>query len=341
MKVWGVRNFYSHLECVGEEGSSFSPAYFALVVTSALFATGGLLANNVIVVIGSMCVAPFLGPSRAVSVGAVYKKWSTVGKGLAKQILGLLAIGSTVSFFATVVFSLLLPEIVVTPEIMARTLPTLTDVHLAMFIATISGVVGSFALIGSLKLVSEPYQERPRARAIHYPRLFDATIGVEIAVSLIPPASVVGIGLAFARFDILFHSIGLLLVNVWGLNIGSIVVLSLWGVEPDSLELEKKIRKITEETINGVVKADEIIIGTVLHSRAKADVYVRLYAFGTYDCEAQLPAQISRRLENETGLANNVRIVVYPVHICASKMESTKTILQVQSPNCVPARAPK
>lgn len=330
MKVWGVRNFYSHLERVSEEGSKFSPGYFALVATSALLATGGLLANSVVVIIGSMCLAPFLGPSRAVSVGAVYKKWNTVVKGLIKQILGLLAIGSTLAFFVTVAFSHLLPEIVVTPEIMTRTLPTLGDVHLAMFIATVSGVVGSFALVGSLKHISEPYQERPRAHLIHYPRLFDATIGVEIAISLIPPASVVGIGLAFGRFDILLHSLGLLLVNVWGLNVGSIIVLYLWGVEPNPLELEKKIRKIAEKNINDVVKADEMIIGIVLHSYERADVYVRLYAFGIRDCEEQLPARISRKIEKETGVSNIVRIIFYPVRMHTSQLESTKSTMEVQ-----------
>lgn len=330
MKVWGVRNFYSHLERVSEEGSRFSLGYFALVVMSALLATGGLLANSVVVIIGSMCVAPFLGPSRAVSVGAVYKKWNTVGKGLIKQILGLLAIGSTLAFFVTVAFSHLLPEIIVTPEIMTRTLPTLTDLYLGMFIATVSGVIGSFALVGSLKQISEPYQERPRARAIHYPRLFDATIGVEIAISLIPPASVVGIGLAFGRFDMLLHSLGLLLVNVWGLNVGSIIVLSLWGVEPSPLELEKRIRKIVEKTIKDVVKVDEIIIGIVLHSCERADVYVRLYAFGIQDHEERLLARISGKIEKETGVSNIVRIIFYPVRMHTSQLESTKSTMQVQ-----------
>ncbi len=224
----------------------------------------------------------------------------------------------------------MLPEIVVTPEIMTRTLPTLGDVHLAMFIATVSGVVGSFALVGSLKQISEPYQERPRARLIHYPRLFDATIGVEIAISLIPPASVVGIGLAFGRFDILLRSLGLLLVNVWGLNVGSTIVLSLWGVEPNPLELERKIKKIAEKTINEVVKADEIIIGIVLHSYVRADVYVRLYAFGIQDLEERLPARISGKIEKETGVSNIVRIIFYPVRMHTSQLESTNSTMEVQ-----------
>lgn len=329
MKVWGVRNFYSHLERVSEEGSRFSLGYFVLVATSALFATGGLLADNPVVVIGAMCVAPFLGPSRAVSVGVAYRKWGTVGKGLIKQILGLLAIGSTTSFLSAVALYNLLPEIVVTPEIMARTLSTITDVHLATLIAVVSGVVGSFALVGSLKHVSKRYQERPRARIINYPRLFDATIGVEIAISLIPPASVLGIGIAFGRFELLLHSIGLLLINVWGLNVGSIIVLSLWGIEPSPLELEKKIRKITEETIKDVVKADEIVTGIVLHSYERADIYVRLYTSETPDQEERLPEEISGRIE-EAGVSNNVRIIVYPVQMHTSKLESRRNIIEAQ-----------
>jgi len=135
---------------------------------------------------------------------------------------------------------------------------------------------------------------------------------------LIPPASVVGIGLAFGRFDILFHSLGLLLVNVWGLNVGSIIVLSLWGIEPSPLELEKKIRKITESTINNAVKADEIRSGIVLHSYEKADVYVRLYAFGIQDHEERLLAGISEEIKRKTGVSNNVRVTVYPVRMFTS-----------------------
>ena len=265
-----------------------------------------------------MCVAPFLGPSRAVCLGAVYRKWKVVGKGLAKQILGLLAIGSTLAFLVTGAFFRLAPEIIITPEIMIRTFPTLKDIYLASLISFASGLASSFALVGSLELISESYQERPRARRIHYPRLFDVTLGVEIAISLIPPASVVGIGLAFGRFDIFLHSLALLMINVWGLNAGSIVVLSLWGVEPTALELEMKVRKTIEKTISAVAKVDSIRSGIILHSYDKADVYIRLYTRGNPDYEEPLPARVSKEIKEETGVSSNVRIIVYPVHIHTS-----------------------
>ena len=312
MKVWGVRNFYSHLERVSEEGSEFSMGYFALVATSALLATGGLLANSVVVIIGSMCIAPFLGASRAVSVGAVYKKWNTVGKGLLKQILGLLAIGSTLAFLVTLAFSHFLPDIIVTPEIMARTLPTLKDVYLAMFIATSSGIAASLALVVTPRIVSEPWQE-----------LLDAMIGVEISISLIPPASILGIGLALGLVDVSIHSFYLLLINIVGLNfIGSMSVLYLWRIEPKLLHIEKGIREITERVINKVVKTDSVLTEVVLHSYDKADVHVNLFchAFEIHEHEdlAELAKKVSREIKKETGVSNNVKIIVTPIHVYTS-----------------------
>jgi len=314
--IWNVRNFYSNLERVCEEGSRFSRGYFVLVVASSLLATAGLLANSAPVIIGAMCAAPFLGPSRAVCVGWVYKKWNTVIKGLIKQLLGLLAIGSTIAFLVTLAFLHLIPEIVVTPETVARTIPTSRDVCLAMFIAVSSGVVASFVLVARRKMVSESDQQLP---AVDYAVLFDVTIGVEIAISLIPPAAVVGMGLAFGQFDIFHHSLGLLLVNVWGLNIGGMIVLYLWGVEPKPLELEKKIRGTIEKTINDTIKAYEIKSEVTLHSYKKADVNVGVSAFETPDdvCRS-LAKTVSREIKKETGISNNVKIIATPVSMYTS-----------------------
>lgn len=309
MNIWGVRDFYSNLERRSEEGSEFSLGYFALVVASTLLATGGLLANIGAVIIGSMCVSPFLGPSRAVCVGGVYKQWKTVGRELIKQLLGLLAIGSTIAFLVTVAFLHLAPEITVTPEIMARTLPTLRDVYLAMFIAISSGVAASLALVANPRIVSEPLRE-----------LLNVMVGTEIAISLIPPASVVGIGLAFGHFDTFLHSLGLLMLNVFGLDIiGSMPVLYLWGVGSKPLQLEKKIKKIVEKTVKGIVKVDEISAEVILHSFERADVHIRLHAFETHKHTEQLLAKrISEQIKKETGVSNNVRMIVIPVSMYTS-----------------------
>jgi hypothetical protein len=185
-----------------------------------------------------------------------------------------------------------------------------------MFISVSSGVVASFVLIARRKMVSDSDQQRP---LVNYAILLDVTIGVEIAISLIPPACVVGMGLAFGRFDIFHHSLGLLLVNVWGLNIGGMIVLYFWGIKPKPLQLEKKIRRIIKKTINDVVRTYEISSEVILHSYKKADVNVGLRAFETpHRVYESLAKTVSKEIEKETGVSNNVKIIATPVNVYTS-----------------------
>lgn len=308
MAVWGVRNFYAAMENLCEEESEFSFGYFALVFVAALLATGGLLVNSIPVIIGSMCIAPFLGPSRAVCIGGVFQKWKTVGKGLVKQIVGLLAIGSTLGFFVTMAFQQFAPGITVTTEIIARTFPTLSSLYLAGFVAIASGVAASLALVAKPKIVSLPMQQ-----------LLDVMIGVEIAISLIPPAAVVGIGFAFNQPEVSFQALGLLVINVVCLDFIAMLALYLRGVDLKLLQLEKKIGETTEKILNEVVKAEEISTEVTLQSHKKADVLVRIEASeGQCDAPQLLAERISAEISKETGISNKVKIMTIPVCVYTS-----------------------
>jgi uncharacterized hydrophobic protein (TIGR00271 family) len=308
MKVHSVRNFYSTLENLGEEGSEFAVGYFALVVVATLIATAGLLANSIPVIVGSMCIAPFLGPSRAVCIGSVYKKWNTAVKGLIKQTLGLLAIGSPVAFFVTLTFLHLAPGITVTPTIIARTFPTIQSIYLSSFVALASGVAASLALTASPRIVSAPWQQ-----------LLDVMIGSEIAVSLIPPAAVVGIGLAFGSANISLQSLLLLMINVIGLDIVAVPVLYFAGVELKPLQIEKKIREATANAVSATVNADQVLTDIVLHGYKKADVLVHVQVLEGHLGPVQLLAQaISESIEKETGMSIRVKTIVTPVGVYPS-----------------------
>ena len=309
MRVCCVQNFYLTLERLSEEGAEFTFGYFGLVVVSALLATGGLLANSIPVIVGSMCVAPFLSPSRAVCIGGIFRKWKTVGRGLAKQLIGLLAIGSTLAFFVTLAFLRMAPEVTVTPTIIARTFPTLTSVYLASFVALASGAAASLALIASPRIISESWQQ-----------LLDVMIGAEIAVSLIPPAVVVGIGLAFGRPDIAIQSLTLLFINVVCLDvISSMPVLYFRGVRLEPLRIEKKIRDAAEKTVKDFVEEDEIFTEIILHSDEKTDVFVRIQTTRiNNDVVPSLARRISEEIKKETGFSNNVKVMIVPVSIYSS-----------------------
>jgi uncharacterized hydrophobic protein (TIGR00271 family) len=308
MPVWGVKNFYVALENICEEGSEFTFGYFSLVVVAALLATGGLLVNSIPVIIGSMCIAPFLGPSRAVCIGGLFHKWKTAAKGLVKQIVGLLLIGSTLGYLITMSFQQFAPSITVTTTIIARTFPTLTSLYLSSFVAIASGVAASLALVAKPKLVSLPIQQ-----------LIDVMVGAEIAVSLIPPAAVVGIGFALNQPQISYQALGLLAINVVCLDFIALLALHVRGIGIKPLQLEKKIRAITEKTINDVIKAEEISTDVTLHGKKKVDVFVRLEApEGQCDSSQLLVERISAEISKETGIPNKVKIMIIPICVFSS-----------------------
>jgi len=309
MRVYGVGNFYLHLEHLSEEGAKFTSGYFGLVIVSALLATGGLLANSIPVIIGSMCIAPLMGPSRAVSIGVIYKKWNTVGGGLAKQLIGMLVIGSPLAFFVTLAFLRIAPEITVNPAVIERTFPTLTSVYLASFIALASGAAASFALIASPRIVSESRQQ-----------LLEVIIGAEIAISLIPAAAVVGIGLAFGRPDMAVQALALLFINLVCLDfITSIPVLYFGGVKFEHLQIEKKIRDATEKTVNDIAENVETITEVIFQSDKKTNVVVQVQIAGLRSDRVPLFAKnISESIKKETGLSNSVKVTIVPTSTYSS-----------------------
>jgi hypothetical protein len=67
--IWGVRDYYTLLEQMASEGAEITFGYVLMILAAALLATAGLLLNSPAAIIGAMCVAPFLGPSRAVCSG--------------------------------------------------------------------------------------------------------------------------------------------------------------------------------------------------------------------------------------------------------------------------------
>ena len=108
---------------------------------------GGLLLNSPAVVIGSMCVAPFLGPSRAVCIGAVFRDGKTVLGGLVKQLLGLFVVGAGLAFVTTVLLRSRVPGVEITPEILVRAMRTAPEAVLSVLIAVTAGAAASLALV--------------------------------------------------------------------------------------------------------------------------------------------------------------------------------------------------
>ena len=101
--VWAVRDYHTTLEKRAIAGAEVTPGYFYMVIAATVMATAGLLLDSAAAVIGAMCVAPFMGPSRAVCIGVLFRNWRVFLGGFAKQLVGLLLIGVSVAALITAI----------------------------------------------------------------------------------------------------------------------------------------------------------------------------------------------------------------------------------------------
>ena len=155
------------------EGREWRPFLFrfgTLIVLSTTIAALGLIGNSAAVVIGAMLVAPLMTPILAVAAALVH--------GQARRLVVSFAvlIGGTLAAIGTGwVVSSVAPGTVtateLTPELLARTVPSLLDLGVAIA----AGLAGGYVLT--------------------HPRAGSSLPGVAIAVALVPPLATVGISL--------------------------------------------------------------------------------------------------------------------------------------------------
>jgi len=189
-----------------------TPTYVVLTVVSAVIATAGMLLDSPATVVGSMVIAPLIGPSMAASVGTVMNDRGLFDRGLKLQVLGVLvAIGSATLFALAVRYLFLVPpgiDILELSEVSERATPNV----LVLAIALGAGVAGILSLITGVST---------------------ALVGVMIAVALIPPAAAVGLGIAFGVPRLAIGASVLVTVNVLSINLASLLALWFEGYRPE------------------------------------------------------------------------------------------------------------
>ena len=304
--VWGVRNYHTTLEKRARAGAEMTGGYVAMVIAAAGMATAGLLLDSAAAVIGSMCVAPFMAPSRAVCIGALFGDWRVFAGGLAKQLVGLLVLGTGVAIVITTVLNYSVDGIGITDEILLRAMPTTRDVVLSAIIAVSAGAAASLALVAQPHIVETPWGQ-----------VIDAIIGVEIAISLVPPAAVIGIGLALGTPEHSLNAFLLMLLNVVGLDfVGSLSILAMRGVRRAHLDLEKAVREtvaVTLDVVPGFISVGSTVDVTLLSER-EAKIYVVLRREFGGDVPATLAATIAADVAERTACRRcDVSVEVVPM----------------------------
>lgn len=190
------------IEAEVAEGARISSGYFALLFCSCGIAALGLLQSSAAVVIGAMLISPLMGPIMGMGLAV-----ARLDARAFERAAVALALGAAVSVAASALIVWASPLKDVTPEILARTRPTLLDLVVAM----LSGVVGAYVLI----------TKRPGVVA-----------GVAIATALMPPLAVVGYGLATGTWGTAGGASLLFLTNVVAILGAVVAVARRYGFNP-------------------------------------------------------------------------------------------------------------
>jgi uncharacterized hydrophobic protein (TIGR00271 family) len=302
--IWGVRDYYLLLEQMAKEGATFTFGYVLMILAATLLATAGLLLDNSTVIIGAMCVAPFLTPSRSVCIGALYRDRRILLGGLLKQLVGLLVVGTVVAYVITIVRKTNVPGVRITNEIMLRSMPTTLDFVLTVMVAIGAGAAASLALTADPRIVAKPWGQ-----------VIDAMIGVEVAISLLPPACFIGIGLALGRPDLSRNAFWLLAVNVVGLDFfGSTLMLLLRGVRSRYLVLENAVRRVVEDAVAANVDClqAKTTVSVVLLSDVTADIQARVRSTTNSPLPESLPQTIASQVTAQTGCRSRITLEKIP-----------------------------
>ncbi|MFO8028419.1 MAG: TIGR00341 family protein [Cyclonatronaceae bacterium] len=178
-------------------------SYLVLMVISTVLATLGLFADSAPVVIGAMILAPLMAPIISLSMASLRQDRRLVLNSAYTILAGL-----GLSFAFAVAITWITPIHTPNSEILARTSPNLLDLG----IAVVSGIAGAYA----------------HARE----EIAKTLAGVAIAVALVPPLAVAGIGLGWMDWSI-FSGAGLLLVtNLAGMVLAGSLTFIVLGFSP-------------------------------------------------------------------------------------------------------------
>ena len=200
------------LEARAAELAAALPTYVVMTVVSAVIATAGLLLDSPATVVGSMVIAPLIGPAMAAAVGSVVDDAELFRRGIGLQVFGVvLAIVSATGFAAFVQTANLVPP-GLDPLALSEVEERLSPSVLSLAVALGAGVAGAVSLMTGIST---------------------ALVGVMIAVALIPPAATVGIGIAYGIPSLAVGSAVLVAVNVLSINLAALVVLWYGGYRPE------------------------------------------------------------------------------------------------------------
>jgi len=199
------------LQSKARDMSQDPTSFLAMIFLSAVIAAAGLLIGSPAIVVGSMVIAPIVGPVLTATVAGAVGDRQMLLDSIWLQAIGLVvAVAGAALFAATAVFagfSLQTIDITSLDLVGVRLSPTL----LSLAVGLAAGAAGTFGLTtkGPTSL-----------------------IGVMIAAALIPTAATTGLAVVWNEPRVAIGSLLLLTTTMILINLGAFVVLVAMGYRP-------------------------------------------------------------------------------------------------------------
>ncbi|HHD56330.1 MAG TPA: TIGR00341 family protein [Desulfobulbaceae bacterium] len=180
--------------------AQIQPTYLVLMVLSTMLAAVGLYMSSSAVVIGAMLLALLMAPIVALAMGLLRKEAK-----LAVTSIQTIVVGIFIALSAAGLISLLFPHKPITTEMQARLNPSLLD----LAVAIVAGIAGAY---------TKSHRE-----------ILQSLAGVSIAVALVPPLAVAGIGLGMGDFHFFSQAFLLFSTNLIGITLAAAFTFRVLG----------------------------------------------------------------------------------------------------------------
>lgn len=244
------------------KGATAQADFYMMISLSTIIAALGLLLNSPAVIIGAMLVSPLMSAIIGMALAIVHGDQSLLLKSARTSLAGILA-----AVTIGVLIGWLVPIATTTPEVMARTQPSLLD----LFVALAAGAAGAYALC------------RKEVAA--------SLAGVAIAVALVPPLATVGITLALQEWRLAAGAALLFATNLVAIAASGAIIFLLLGFAPP--ETHKQRRMMFWRSLWGITA---LVLAIALILGALTVVSLRQVAY-----DRALSAAIADRLDKQMG----------------------------------------
>lgn len=232
---------YAKILYDGPSASGRIIRFFMLMTFASAIASTGVVADSTAVVIGAMLIAPLMTPLMGMSISLVMGWPNRLAR---SSLIAVAGIG--LAIFTGLVIGLVAPAVIdpaTNSQIVARASPTTLD----LMIAIAAGAAGAYGL--------------------SRPDVSDSLPGVAIAISLVPPLTVVGISYSQGAWAQGSGALLLFATNMVAILLVGGLVFVVTGVTPVQRLAENQQRILTSLAAVGAMAA--LVFGALLLNGAQ------------------------------------------------------------------------